>query len=465
MNRRDFIRKTVYTGALFAGLGLRPLRADTDPEKWRKQSPNDKLNLGFIGTANQARFSIDNLKRLGDNFVAAADVDSRFLDKMKSDFPKIETCTDFRKLLERNDLDAVVVAVPDHIHAPAAAMALRNGLHVYCEKPLTHSVFEARTLIELSQKNKRVTQMGTQIHAEPNYRRVVELVQSGAIGSVNEVHVWCGKGWTDGRFVKDDKPCPPTLDWDLWLGPAPQHPYQSNIHPANWRKFWDFGGGTLADMGCHYTDLPFWALKLKHPDSCWAEGPPVHPDGTPQNLTIHWTFPARGELAAVKLHWYDGGARPQILSSPEIKGMKEKVRTKDGKELEQPVQWGSGVLFIGDKGMLLADYGRRKLLPEEKFKDFAPPPQSIAASKGHHAEWINAIKNNGYGAGSEGNTGANGTTCNFEYSGALSETILLGNVAFRTGQKLDWDAKELKATNCPAADAFIRREYRKGWVL
>ncbi len=455
MNRREFIRKTVFTGAMFAGLGLRA-RAETDPEKWRKQSPNDKLNLGIIGTANQARFSIDHVKM--ENIVAVCDVDSKYLDIAKKDFPAAEKYSDYRKLLERNDLDAVVVATPDHHHATATAMALRNGLHVYCEKPLTHSVFEARTLAELALKNKRVTQMGTQIHAGNNYRRVVEAVQSGAVGSVTEVHVWCGKGWADGRFIKDDKPCPDTMNWDLWLGAAPEHPYQSNIHPANWRKFWDFGGGTLADMGCHFTDLPFWALKLRHPDSCAAEGPPVHAEGTPQNLTVHWTFPARGDLAPVKLHWYDGAIRPAILSQPEIANLKRKTKIKGrngeaDKELDQPVKFGSGVLFIGDKGMLIADYDRHFLLPDDKFKDFTPPAKSIADSIGHHAEWIHAIKTGGE------------TTGNFDYSGALTETILLGNIAYRTGQKLEWNAKELKATNCPAADAFIRREYRKGWTL
>lgn len=449
MNRRDFIRGTIFTGAIYSGLGLRA-RAETDPSKWRKQSPNDKLNIGCIGTANQARFSIGNVKH--ENIVAFCDVDENYLGKAIKDFPKAEKYTDFRKLLERTDLDAVVVATPDHIHAPASAMALRNGLHVYCEKPLTHSVFEARTLAQLAAKNKRVTQMGTQIHAEDNYRRVVEKIQAGAIGGVTEVHVWCGKGWNDGRFIKDEKKCPPTLSWDLWLGPAPEHPYQSNIHPANWRRYWDFGGGTLGDMGCHYTDLPFWALKLRHPLTCEAQGPAVHPEGTPADLHVTWTFPPREAMPAVTLHWYDGGKRPDLLSTPLFTDLKQKSKA-NGKDVEQPQKWPSGVLFVGQKGMLIADYGRHRLLPDEQFKDYVAPAPTIAKSIGHHNEWIQAIKTGGQ------------SLCNFDYSGALTETILLGNIAFRVGKKLEWDAENLKATNCPDADKFIRREYRKGWEL
>jgi predicted dehydrogenase len=442
-SRREFL-KTTSAGMLLGGwlAGTQwTLGAGEDPASWRKQSPNDKLNIGIIGVNNRAKSNINGVK--GENIVALCDVDSNYLAEAKKNFEKADTYSDFRKLLERNDLDAVVVSTADHTHAPAAALALRRGLHVYCEKPLTHSVFEARTLAELAAKNKRVTQMGTQIHAGGNYRRVVELVQSGAIGGVKDVHVWCGKGWSNGRLISEVKPAPANLDWDLWQGPVAARSFQPGIHPANWRKFWDYGGGTLGDMGCHYIDLPFWALKLRHPNTVEADGPPVHPEGTPDDLHVHWEFPAREEMPACSLHWYDGSARPKILADipmrEDAKGKKE--------------SWGNGVLFIGEKGMLLADYGRYRLLPDEQFKDFTPPEKSIPDSIGHYNEWINAIK-----------TGTQ-SLCNFDYSGALTETILLGNVAFRAGEKFTWDAANLKPVNCPRAESFIRREYRKGWEL
>ena len=415
--------------------------AGTDPATWRKQSPNDKLNIGIIGVANRATANIGGVK--GENIVALCDVDANYLNKAKADFPKAEGYADFRKLLERTDLDAVVISTADHTHAPAAAMAMRLGMHVYCEKPLTHSVHEARTLAKIAADNKRVTQMGSQIHAGSNYRRVVELVQANAIGGVKEVHVWCGKGWSNGRYSAESKPAPANLNWDLWLGPAPERAYQEKVHPANWRRFWDFGGGTLGDMGCHYMDLPFWALKLRHPDSVEAEGPPVHAEGTPDDLKVRWTYPARENMPAVTMSWYDGGAKPKILAEIPMR--------EDGKGKKE--SWGNGVLFVGEKGMLLADYGRLRLLPDEQFKDFAPPPKTIAESMGHYNEWIHAIKNGGQ------------SLCNFDYSGALTETVLLGNVAYRAGEKFGWDGANLKAINCPKADALIRREYRKGWEL
>ena len=288
--------------------------------------------------------------------------------------------------------------------------------------------------------------MGTQIHAGKNYRRVVELIQSGAIGSVSECHVWCPKNWANGKFVKTDKPVPAHLDWDLWLGPAPQRVWQPGIHPGDWRRFWEYGNGTLGDMGCHYMDLPFWALKLKYPTSVSAEGPGLDPDGTPDTLAVHWNYPARGEMPAVKVSWYDGNVKSKM---PAALFEKDAVLAKREKEKS----FESGVLFIGEKGMLVADYDHYRLFPEEKFKDFQPPAPTIPDSIGHHNEWIAACKSSGP------------TTCNFDYSGPLSEAILLGNVAFRVGQTLDWDAENLKARGCPAADPIIRREYRKGWEL
>jgi predicted dehydrogenase len=371
----------------------------------------------------------------GENIVALCDVDDNYLGAAGQRFPQAAKYNDFRKLLEtEKTLDAVVVSTPDHIHAPASVMAMRMGKHCYCEKPLSHSVYESRVAAEVAREKKLATQMGTQIHAGNNYRRVVELIQSGAIGPVSEVQVWVGKGWGGGERPDKVDPVPKNLHWDLWLGPAPQRPFAAGrYHPANWRRWWDFGSGTLGDMACHYMDLPFWALKLRHPTSVAAEGPKVHPETCPMGLRVHYEFPARGTMPAVKLTWSDGNMTPRQVAGHNVPG--------------------SGIMFIGSEGELFADYGSHRLYPQDKFKDFRPPAPTIPESIGHYNEWIKACK--------EGTP----TTCNFDYSGALSEAVLLGNVAFRTGKKLDWNGEQLKAINCPEADRYLRREYRAGWTL
>jgi predicted dehydrogenase len=322
-------------------------------------------------------------------------------------------------------------------------MAMKLGKHCYCEKPLTHSVYEARLMTEVARENKLVTQMGTQIHAEGNYRRAVELVQTGAIGTVDKVHVWLGANFNGPPKPTDmsqpdapsDRPAvPETLDWDLWLGPASYRPYHPAYAPFGWRYWWNFANGQLGDFFCHYCDLAFWALKLRHPVTVEAEGP-VHPESAARWTIARQEYPARGELPPATLTWYSGGGYPELL--------------KEGKV----PQWPNAVLFIGSKGMLIADYGRHMLLPEEKFADFKPPEPFIPDSIGHHREWVEACKTGGP------------TTCNFDYSGALTEAALLCNVALRTRKKLTWDAKNLKAIGCPEADEFIRRKYRQGWKL
>jgi predicted dehydrogenase len=294
--------------------------------------------------------------------------------------------------------------------------------------------------------------MGTQIHAGANYRRVVELIQAGAIGPVTEVHVWVGRAWglqspeaakRNGDIVDirerpaGSSPIPRGLHWDLWLGPAPERPFHEVYYPGpKWYRWWDFGGGTMSDLGSHWNDLPFWALKLKHPLTVSGTGPEPHPEIAPASMTATYEYGSRGDMPAVRLTWYQGEEKPELLRAGLI-----------GKE------WSSGILFVGSKGMLLSDYGRHLLLPEEKFKDFQRPPQTIPESIGHHKEWIHACK-----------TGAP-TTCSFDYSGPLTEANHLGNVAYRLGKKIEWDHVALKAKNAPEADRFIRREYRKGWSL
>ena len=403
----------------------------------RKLSANDKLHVGVIGIAGQGTYNLNNVHAAGAEIVALCDVhESRpGVGKVRERFPRARFYADFRRLLDQKGIDAVVVATPDHTHAPATVAALKSGRHVYCEKPLTHTVSEARIVAETAARHRRVTQMGTQIHAGNNYRRVVELIQSGAIGPVGEVHVWCGKSWGGGDRPKDTPPVPKGLHYDLWLGPAPYRPYHPAYLPFQWRRWWDFGGGTLADMACHYMDLPFWALKLRHPTHIAAEGPPPHPETAAVWLIVHYQFPARGDLPPVKLTWYDGGKRPPHFAQ----GLLPK--------------WGDGVLFVGEKGMLLANYGQHRLLPEERFSDFKRPKPFIPNSIGHHREWVEACKNGG------------STTCNFDYAGALTEAVLLGNVSYRLGRALTWDAKNLRASNEPDADHFIQHHYRKGWTL
>jgi predicted dehydrogenase len=428
-NRRDFLKTTAAASAVAASGGVWSELAAQE-----STSPNEKLNIACIGTANQGQFSISNVK--GENIVALCDIDKNYLERAAAEFPSARNYADYRELIEMETgkVDAVTIAIADHNHAPATIRAIRAGMHVYCEKPLTHTVEESRLVAEAAKKHGVATQLGTQIHADENYRRVVEIIQAGTIGDVTDVHVWVGKGWGGGERPEVGEEPPATLNWDLWLGPAPVRPYAAGrYHPAEWRRWWDFGQGTLGDMACHYMDLPFWALKLRHPTHCEAEGPEVHPETCPNGLIVRYQYPERDGLAPVKMTWYDGDLIPQ-----EVAG--ERVPT-------------SGVMFLGTEGMLFADYSSYRLSPHEKFKGCAPPAPSIPRSIGHHAEWIKACKD------------GSPTTCNFDYSGALTEAVLLGNVAYRVGQTLDWDAKTLTATNCPAADKYLRKEYREGWEV
>jgi predicted dehydrogenase len=429
--RRHFLLSTAAAGA--AGFGLRPALLLAD----KKPAASERLRVGAIGIAGQGAGDLNAIAAAGAEIVALCDVhESRDeVVAQRKRYPKAKFYNDFRRLIDAGGLDAVLVATPDHTHAVATLAALKANLHAFCEKPLTHTVEEARLVATTAAKMNRVTQMGTQIHAVSNYRRVVELIQGNAIGSVREAHVWCAKSWGGGERPRDTPAVPRGLAWDLWLGPAPSRPYHSTYVPFNWRRWWDFGGGTLNDMACHYMDLPFWALKLRHPTRVEAEGPKPHPETAPLSLIVRYEFPARDKMPAVKLTWYDGGKKPKLLT--------------DGTVTEK---WGDGVLFVGDKGMLLADYGRRVLLPQKDFKDYPPPKPTIPASVGHYKEWVEACKSGGP------------TTCNFDYSGALTEAVLLGTVSYRLQKGFTWDGKEMKASE-PEAERFIRKTYRKGWQL
>ena len=434
-SRRSFLHLSTLAGAGLVA-GCQSVRSPR-----RHVSPNEKLNIGVVGVANRGSANLNGVA--GENIVALCDVDENFLRAAAARFPGAATYTDFRRLLDRTDLDAIVCSTPDHTHAVVGAAALHSGRHLYCEKPLARTVSECRIMTGAARRGGLATQMGTQIHAGANYRRTVELIRGGAIGSVAEVHVWVNVRYGGMKRPTETPPVPAGLAYDLWLGPVPARPYHPAYLPGSWRNWWAFGGGGLGDFGCHYMDLPHWALDLHHCEGVEVvDGPGVDPETVPPWLVLRYRYPARGAQPPVQLTWYHGGRKPDPLAS---------LLTPAG-PLAQSA-WKSGVLFVGSAGMLLAGYDQHVLLPQEKFANFTPPAPSIPDSIGHHREWIEACKTGGP------------TTCDFAYSGPLAETVLLGNVAFRTGRNLTWNAARMRAENCSAADKFIHHHYRAGWSI
>ncbi len=432
-DRRKFLRAGAGLGAGL--LVLRPglLRAG--------QAPSEKLNIAAIGVGGRGWSNVNDVA--SENIVALCDMNEKNLENAARKFPDAKTYKDWRRCLDQKDIDAVVCSTTDHTHAFISTWAMNRGKHVYCEKPLANSVYEARVVREtyLKQKGKIATQMGTQVHASDNFRRVVELVRGGAIGTVKEAKVWCSRTPAGGNYLPTVDPVPAHLDWDLWIGPSPLHSYNPEYLSngcLSWNRFWDFGSGQIGDMGSHMMDLAYWALELRFPTTCEASGPPVSPDTCPQWLVASWDHPANSWRPAVKVHWSDGGKKPDLPSN---------VLSKQ--------ELFKGHLFIGDKGTLLTDYDFRILLPGGDLTYYkSPRPEDlIPPSKGHHREWIHGAK-----------TGEP-TLCNFDYSGALVEHNLLALVAFRVGKKLEWDAGSLTATNCPEAGKFIKKTYREGWSL
>jgi predicted dehydrogenase len=440
LSRRQFHRTALAAGAsLFA-----------TPAIVRGRNLNEKLNIAVIATGGRGGGNLGSVS--SENIVSLCDVNEKNLDAAYAKHPQARRFGDFRRVFDHaGEFDAVVVSTCEHTHAFATLLALRAGKHVYCEKPLTHNIWEARLIREEAAKAKVATQMGIQIHATENYRRVVELIQGGVIGPVRECHVWVSRAWglqseeaakKNGDIVyvadrpKESSPIPPGLDWNLWLGPAPERPFHEVYFPGpKWYRWWDFGSGTMSDLGSHWNDLPFWALKLQSPLTVAAAGPPPHAEIAPASMSATYEYGPRGDLPAVKLTWHQGESKPEIWTTKGIP------------------QWGNACLFIGDGGMLLADYSKYVLLPEEKFKEAKLPEPTIPRVASHHAEWIAACKGEGK------------TLADFEYSGWLTEANHLGNVAYRTGKKLTWDAAKLQVTNAPEAANLIRREYRKGWDL
>lgn len=350
---------------------------------------------------------------------------------------------DFRELLENEkDLDAVVIATPDHWHAPISIAAMKKGKHVFCQKPLTHTVHEARRIAEVARETKVATQLAVGNAASEATRLLCEWIWGGAIGPVRQVINWSSRPlWAQGMDrPKEEQPVPSGLDWDLWLGPAPQRPFNHAYLPFVWRGWCDFGCGAIGDMGCYSFDTIFRVLKLEAPTRVEASSSETFAETYPKAAIMHWDFPARGGRPPVKLSWYDGGLRPP---QPE--------ELTEGQRLDN-----EGLLFVGDSGSILCGFTGEnpRLIPESRMKSFQPPPKTLPRSVGHLREWLKACKG-----------GPDAPGANFEFSGPVTETILLGNVALRTGARLVWDRAGLKAANAPSAQPFIRPEYRPGWSV
>ncbi|NUQ66323.1 MAG: Gfo/Idh/MocA family oxidoreductase [Pirellulales bacterium] len=454
-SRRTFLN----SAALSAGAAAFTILAGRVQAGRRALSPNDKLNLAGIGIGGMGGSNLSRCE--AENIVALCDVDPDHAAKTFAKYPQARRYKDFREMLDREkDLDAAIVATPDHTHAVIAMAAIRRGLHVYVQKPLSHSVWEARALTEAARKHRVMTQMGNQGHSGEGIRQVCEWIWAGVIGPVREVHAWTNRPvWPQGIEVgrpPEAPAVPSSLDWDLWIGPAPMRPYHPTYHPGTWRAWWDFGTGSLGDLGCHILDAAFWALRLKYPVSVsgcvstywhglWQKTEPKN-EMFPRSTIVRYKFPAREDMPEVKLTWWDGGMMPP---RPDALEPGRRMGDSDG-----------GVLFLGDRGALVCGcYGRSpRLVPDSRMKDFQPPPKTLdripQGDAGHEQDWIRACKD-GPPASS-----------NFDYSGPLSECVLMGNLAVRfPDRELLWDGEKMEVTNDTEANAFVRRNYREGWSL
>lgn len=419
----------------------------------RTYAANETLNIASIGAGGQARSDINGLA--SENMVAFADVDWGSAAKSFEEYPKAKRYKDYRRMLDEmsDEIDAVIVAIPDHQHFHASMTAMGYGKAVYTEKPLTHDVWEARELARAAREAKVATQMGNQRQANENTRLGIEFVMDEAIGPVHEAHIWTDRPsrglfdeyWPQGidRPEKAEK-VPDSLDWDLWLGTAPHREYHSAYCPRDWRGWWDFGTGALGDIGCHFFDPVFRALNLGPALSVEASSSRVNAETYPLASKVTYHFPNRGEMPPVKLVWYDGGLRP---SRPP--GIPEGV-----------VMGTNGMMMIGTDGVLLDDMGGWKMYPEARATEYGAPPKKLPRSPGHHAEFIRAVK------------GGEPCGSNFDWAGPLTETVLLGNIALRpelredlTTKKLLWDSDKLRFTNHEPANAFVRRQFREGWEI
>ncbi len=415
----------------------------------QEPSANSKLNIAGIGVGGRGAADINGVS--SENIVALCDVDLQRAGGTIKKHPNAKVYRDFREMLDKQqqNIDAVVIGAPDHIHAPAALRAMRMGKHVYCEKPMAHTIYEARRMTEVASEMGVVTQMGNQGHAGEGLRLYYEYIQSGAIGTVQEVHVWSDRAgtaqrpwWPQGvERPQAVDPVPETLDWNLWLGPAPWRPYNRAYAPFNWRGWWDFGCGALGDMAVHNADPAFFALDLDAPEWVEAETSQVFPETLPISNQITFQFAAKGDRPAVKMVWYDGGNLPERPA-----------------ELEQDEQLGgNGILFVGTKGKMLggSHAGTPRLLPRTLQQEVGKPERLLDRSPGHHKEWIEACKAGDPKMAKSG----------FWYAGPFVESLLVGNLAVRLGRKVQWDPQSLRSPNCGEADNYVSKFYRAGWEI
>jgi predicted dehydrogenase len=453
ISRRQFTQSALTSATYLVCLGG-GLDAHDSPTS--TVSRKDRLNVAVVGAGGRGADDIQDLRTTGANIVALCDCDEqRALDSFKT-YPDARRYTDWRKLLENErDFDAVLVATPDHNHAMISIAAMKLGKHVYCEKPLAHSIWEARQMAEVAKKAGVVTQMGTQGHAFEGTRRAVEVFRSGVLGEVRELHVWTDRPknwWPQGvGRPKDQPPVPPGLDWEVWLGPAPFRPYHPAYVPFKWRGFWDFGTGALGDMGIHNLDTAYWGLELTAPtsvkikDCSPALTDPSARESLPLWSIVEFLFPARGDKPPVTMTWYDGGKLP-----PRDLFHGEPIPNQDG-----------GSLAIGSKGSLLTrtwsggetDADMFVLLPRKQFDGFQPPKSSLPRVRSHHDEWVSACRGEGK------------ALSNFGYASVLTESLLVGDLALRVGKDIQWDSRTMRAVGCTEADQYIKPQIRKGWSI
>jgi predicted dehydrogenase len=483
LSRRHFFYGALLTGAIPAGgFGSTPSLRFLG-----FKSPNEKLNIAAIGAGGRAEQNLQGVE--SENLVAFADPDSKRAANMFSWYEKAPKYTDFRKMLDKEEknIDAVVITTPDHLHAIAAISCMERGKHVYVEKPLTHTVAEARYLAQAAAKYKVATQMGNQGYSNNGTRIAAEIIWSGEIGNVTEVHAWTNRPvWPQGidKLPAEEK-VPDTLDWDMWLGPAKQRPFSSDYLPFNWRAWFDFGCGALGDIACHVLGAPNIALMLGAPTSVeavWQEG--KNPYTFPKRARIVFEFPARGSMPPVKIFWYDGVQEDRVYkpagisdSEPLFAGpgsfgagggmdygtpSKKAAGSKPAAPppaqkpgTRNPMFDPGGAVFVGDKGFLTADnYAANiRLLPESRHNDYKLPPQFLTRSPGHYRDWLRACK------------GGDPACSNFSVAAPFSEWILLGSLSLHFEGKLQWDSVKMKITNNAKANELLTTTYRKGWDL
>jgi predicted dehydrogenase len=441
-NRRNFLQASAAAGLGYWVAGGVHAAEST--------SPNEQIQVGSVGVGGKGDSDVQNASEFGKIY-ALCDVDSQVLEGQSKKHKVEHLFADFREMLDQmgERIDAVTVSTPDHCHAVVAAKAMKLGKHVYCQKPMTHSIWEARQLGEIARKKGVATQMGNQYTAHNPMRKAAYQVREGQIGNVKEVHIWTDRPiWPQGERRQPIKPVPETLAWDLWLGPAQWRPYADRYHPFAWRGWWDFGTGALGDMACHTCNLPFMALNMRDPISVEAECPEHDGDSYPPRSKIKFEFPELNGRQAFTMYWYDGGNLPPSELFSKVTLQTE----RDGQKMPPPAQ--SGVLMIGDKASMYAagDYAQEGI---EIVGDVEELKADYPRSPGHEKEWFDAIRDPKKPAMS-----------NFpDYSGPLTETILLGNLAVWKRGRVDWDPVNLKPLNDPALERIVRNEYRDGYEV